>query len=150
MKDLSGSATAITQASSVKALALLEAVDRYPDWYPDVVKQVDVLERDAGGHPSKVQTKLHVQYGPLSHDFDLVMNVEIDPPSLVRMSRVPHHHADDERFDVTWHLDGSEAARLRVELLASLNVPRFLPLGDVGNSLAAGFVNAAANALKQS
>jgi Polyketide cyclase / dehydrase and lipid transport len=150
MKDLTGSATATTQATSAEALSLLEAVDRYPDWYPDVVKQVDVLERDAQGHPSKVRTKLHVHYGPLSHDFDLVMDVVIDPPSGVRMSRVPHHRADDERFDVTWHLDGSEAARLRVDLLASLNVPRFLPLGDVGNSLAAGFVSAAANALKRS
>jgi Polyketide cyclase / dehydrase and lipid transport len=150
MKDLSGSATATTQATPAQALSLLEAVDHYPDWYPDVVKQVDVLERDAAGHPSQVRTKLHLHYGPLTHDFDLLMDVEIDPPSTVRMSRVPHHHADDERFDVTWHLQGTEAARLRLELVASLSVPRFLPLGGVGDALAAGFVNAAANALNQS
>ena len=57
-------------------MALLAAVDRYPSWHPDVVKDVEVLERDDQGRPTKARTKLHVQHGPITRDFDLTMEVK--------------------------------------------------------------------------
>src|ERR1022692_2749591 len=72
MKELRGTATALVPAPLTQCLALVEAVDRYPAWYPDVVRTVEVLERDA-----------------------------------------------------------------------NLDVPRFLPLGGVGDSVAQGFISAA-------
>jgi hypothetical protein len=128
-------------------MSLLEAVDQYPSWYPEVVKSVDVLERDGRGRPTRARAKLHVERGPLTRDFDLLMNVQVDPAGIVKLSRIPHHGADAERFDVIWRLRGAGPTQIRLDLAADLNVPRFLPLGDVGESLAVGFVNAATRRL---
>ena len=133
MKELTGHASATANAVPEQCLALFAAVDRYPDWYPDVVKLVDVLERDAGGQPTKVRCKLHVEQGPMTRDFDLVMDVDVDPPGTVKLSRVPHEKSDSERFEVTWRMDGGGHTRIGLELVADLDVPRFLPLGGVGD-----------------
>ncbi len=124
-------------------MSLFTDVDRYPSWYPDVVKQVEVLERDDQGQPTKAHTKLHVQHGPITHDFDLTMAVEVDPPGTVKLSRIPHERSDGEKFEVTWRVSGAAPTRLAVDLAANLDVPRFLPLGGIGDSIAQGFVSAA-------
>ena len=147
MKELTGHAERTTPASHEQCMALLEAVDSYPNWYPAVVKSVEVLERNDQGRPTKAQTKLHVQHGPITRDFDLTMDVHVDPAGVVRLSRIPHHGSDGEKFDVTWRVSGAGPSQIRLDLAANLNVPRFLPLGDVGESMAAGFVNAATRAL---
>jgi len=147
VKELTGHAQRATPASLEQCLTLLEAVDGYPNWYPEVVKSVEVLERNDRGRPTKAQTKLHVVHGPLTRDFDLTMNVQVDPTGVVKLTRVPHHGSDGEKFDVIWHVSGADPTQIRLDLAANLNVPRFLPLGDVGESMAAGFVNAATRAL---
>lgn len=148
MKELTGSASATTPASSEACVALLRAVDRYPDWYPEVVKSVEVLERDDLGHPTKARTKLHVQHGPITRDFDLTMDVLVDPPQgTVKLSRVPHEPADGEKFEVNWKVDGAATRTVRLDLAANLNVPRFVPIGGVGDAMASGFVSAATRAL---
>jgi Polyketide cyclase / dehydrase and lipid transport len=147
VKELTGTAGASTPASREACLALLAAVDRYPAWNPNVVKAVDVLERDDGGQPTKVQAKLHVERGPMTRDFNLTMAVAVDPPEAVSLSRIPHHGADGERFDVNWSLSGVGPTQIRLDLAANLDVPRFLPLGGVGDSLAHDFVSAATKAL---
>ena len=147
MKELTGHAERTTPASHERCMALLEAVDGYPNWYPEVVKSVEVLERNDQGRPTKAQTKLHVQHGPITRDFDLTMDVQVDPAGVVRLSRIPHHRSDGEKFDVTWRVSGAGPSQIRLDLAADLNVPRFLPVGDVGESMAAGFVNAATRAL---
>jgi ribosome-associated toxin RatA of RatAB toxin-antitoxin module len=147
VKELTGHAERTTPASHERCMALLEAVDEYPNWYPEVVKSVEVLERNDQGRPTKAQTKLHVQHGPITRDFDLTMDVQVDPAGVVRLSRIPHHGSDGEKFDVTWRVSGAGPSQIRLDLAADLNVPRFLPLGDVGESTAAGFVNAATRAL---
>jgi hypothetical protein len=48
---------------------------------------------------------------------------------------------------VTWHVDAPAHAQIRLDLHANLSVPRFLPLGGIGDAVADGFVNAAARAL---
>jgi Polyketide cyclase / dehydrase and lipid transport len=150
MKELTGNASARTPASSEACLALLAAVDRYPDWYPEVVKSVEVLERDAQGRPTKARTMLHVQHGPITRDFDLTMEVTHDPPGAVRLNRIPHDGRDGEKFEVNWLVRATQPTEIRLDLAANLDVPRFVPLGGIGESMASGFVSAATRALASS
>ena len=147
MKELTGSASATTAASPEACLSLLEALDGYPNWYPEVVKSVEVLERDAQGRPSQVQCKLHVERGAMTRDFDLTMEVMLYPPGAVRLSRIPHHGRDGEKFEVNWFVRETQPTEIQLNLVADLDVPRFLPLGGIGNSMADGFVSAATRAL---
>jgi ribosome-associated toxin RatA of RatAB toxin-antitoxin module len=139
MKELRGSAATLVPAPLAQCLALVEAVDGYPAWYPEVVRAVDVLERDARGLPSRAQTKLHVSAGPMTKDFDLLMAVTVEPPATVKLTKV----GGNAKFDVIWRLTDGENTRIELQLDANLDVPRFVPLGDVGNSVAQGFVSAA-------
>jgi hypothetical protein len=150
VKELTGSASAPTDATPEQAMALLEAIDRYPTWHPEVVKEAEVLERDALGHPTRARTKLHVEHGPLTRDFNLLMAVTVDPGGTIELSRIPHQPSDPERFDVTWHVDGGQNTRVWLDLAANLNVPRLVPLGGVGDSLAQGLVSAATRELARS
>jgi ribosome-associated toxin RatA of RatAB toxin-antitoxin module len=139
MKELRGAAAAVVPAPLEQCLALVEAVDEYPAWYPEVVRAVEVLERDARGLPGRAQTKLHLSVGPVTKDFDLLMAVTTEPPATVKLAKV----GGSAKFDVIWRLSEEEGTRIALDLDASLDVPRFLPLGDVGNSVAQGFVSAA-------
>ena len=139
MKQLRGAAAAVVPASLAQCLALVEAVDGYPVWYPEVVRSVEVLERDGHGLPSRAQTTLHLSAGPVTKDFDLLIAVTVQPPATVKLAKV----GGTAKFDVIWRLTEGENTRIEVELDASVDVPRFLPLGDVGNSVAQGFVSAA-------
>lgn len=153
MKELTGSASAATAASPTQAMALLEAIERYPEWHPDVVRQAEVLERDSAGHPMRARTRLHVERGPLTRDFDLVMSVHVDPAGTIKLSRIPEGPGDRERFEVTWHVDGGDAVagtRIGLDLAANLDVPRLVPLGGVGDSMAEGLVSAAKRELERS
>jgi hypothetical protein len=139
MKQLRGAASARVPAPLAQCLALVEAVDQYPVWHPEVVRAVEVIERDARGVPSRAQTKLHLSVGPVTKDFDLLMAVTVTPPATVTLAKV----GGDAKFEVVWRLSGGEGTLIELALDASLDVPRFLPLGDVGNSVAQGFVSAA-------
>jgi hypothetical protein len=148
MKELTGSASAATAASPDEAVALLEAIDRYPDWTPEVVTEAEVLERDGAGHPTRARAKLHVERGPLTRDFDLLFDVNVDPGGTVALTRVPKQGSDNERFDVTWRVSGGgQSTQIALELLANLDVPRFIPLGGVGDLMAGDLVSAAKRAL---
>jgi hypothetical protein len=128
-------------------MVLLEAIGGYPIWDPEVVKEAEVLERDAQGHPTKARCKLHVERGPMTRDFNLVMAVTVELAGTIKLSRIPHEASDGERFDVTWRVKGGQSTLIRLDLLADLNVPRFLPLGGVGDDLAQDMVRAATRAL---
>jgi hypothetical protein len=147
MKELRGTATSVVSAPLAECHSLLAAVDRYPVWHPDVVKQVEVLDRDDRGHARSARAILHVSVGPLVRDFHLVFVVQVEP-ATVKLNRIPHHASDRERFDVTWRLDGAADTQIGLELGANLSVPRLVPLGGVGDSLAHGFVSAAVRALR--
>jgi hypothetical protein len=150
MKELTGSAAATTAASQAESLALLEAIDAYPSWAGDVVKQAEVLERDGSGHPIRARTRLHVERGPLTRDFDLLFDVKVDPGGTVALNRIPHEGSDKERFDVIWKVAGGQSTRIELQLAANLDVPRFIPLGGVGDAMAADLVSAATRALASS
>src|SRR6185437_15351924 len=91
------------------------------------------------GLASRAQTKLRVAAGPVTKDFDLLMAVTAEPPGTVKLAKV----GGSAKFDVVWRLTDGESTRIALELDASLDVPRFMPLGDVGDSVARGFVSAA-------
>ena len=143
MKELHGSAHAAVDATPEEAITLLEAVDRYPEWHPEVVQEVEVLAGNDAGHPTRVRTKLHMARGPLVKDFNLVMSVASDGRRQVRLTKVQDAHSGPEQFEVTWLVEDTGPTLIRLDLSASLDVPRFLPVGGVGDGLAEGFVAAA-------
>jgi hypothetical protein len=147
VKELRGAASGTVDAPLGEAFALLAALEDYPRWHPDVVKHVEVLERGDDGQPRRARTALHVAYGPLVRDFNLVMAVTVEPERLVGLKRIPHGSDDPEEFAVTWRLEEPAGTRITLELLASLSVPRLLPVGGIGDSFARGFVDAAAREL---
>ncbi len=149
VKQLHGDADAGVGATTEECLSALAAVDRYPLWYPDVVRGVEVLARGEDGLPTRAQVALHVSVGPLKQDFNLLMEVSVAPPDRVTLARIPHDASDEHRFEVAWEIeDRGESRRVRLALDASLDVPRFLPLGTIGDDLAAGFVLAVAQELR--
>lgn len=127
-------------------MTLLEAVGRYPEWHPDVVQEVEVLAQN-DGHPTRVRAKLHVARGPLVKDFNLVMSVATDGRRQVKLTKVHDADSGPEVFEVTWLVEDTGPALIRLDLAASLDVPRFLPVGGVGDGLAEGFVSAAVKEL---
>jgi hypothetical protein len=150
MKELLGSATGVVDVPVAECVEFLRAVDRYPTWHPNVVRSVEVLERDGDGHPTKAQAKLHVSVGPLNKDFNLTLAVTLEGPRTVKLTRVPHGPGDDERFEVTWRLEEGGETRISLQLEANLSVPRIVPIGGIGDAMAAGFVTAATRALSAS
>jgi ribosome-associated toxin RatA of RatAB toxin-antitoxin module len=150
VKELHGDSSVEVTASPARCLALLQAVDRYPVWYPEVVQSVEVTERDVDGRPSRANARLHVVQGPLTKDFNLQLAVRTEPPATVKLVRLTHGPSDREHFLVTWRVTETPRTRISVELDADLSVPRFVPVGGIGDGLAKGFVSAAARALESS
>jgi ribosome-associated toxin RatA of RatAB toxin-antitoxin module len=142
MKQLSGRASAPVSAPAETCMKVLADVERYPDWHPDVVRSVEVVERDPDGQATKAKTTLHVSAGPVTRDFNLTLTITVQPDT-VRLERVPHEPSDEERFEVDWRVREGSQRTIEVELGAALPVPRFLPVGGIGDSLAQGFVGAA-------
>ena len=147
MKELRGSASAAVAAPIEDCFALLIAVDRYPSWYADAVREVEIVEHGADGDPAMVRATLHAAIGPVARDFHLLLAVEASRPQTVSLRRIPHDLGDRERFQVDWRLERSAGTRIRVQLAAILSVPRLLPVGGVGEAMAHGFVHAAARAM---
>ncbi len=147
MKELQGAASAQVSASVAECFALVEAIEEYPSWYPEMVKQVSVVERSPDGRPLAARAHLHASYGPLVRDFDLLLAVAAEPPDHVKLTRVPHEASDLERFEVMWKI---APGRIDLDLRANLSMPRLLPVGGIGADMAQGFVEAAARALSRS
>lgn len=147
MKQLHGLASVEVDSPIDACFAVLAALEDYPSWYPEVVRAVAVLDRDKHGLPTRAQATLHVSHGPLTRDFRLLLAIETDRPERVKLARIPHEPGDGERFDVLWRLHEAARTRIEVELQATLDVPRLLPLGSVGEAFAEGFVRAAARRL---
>ena len=126
--------------------ALLAAVDGYPDWCPDAVRDVDVLDRGPDGQPSRVRMRMHIARAALVREFDLFLAIVVEPPRIVSLRRVTDHPTNQE-FTATWRLLPAGSTRLALQLDATLRVPSYVPAGGVGDAIAAGFVAAASRAL---
>ena len=148
VKRLSGSAAQVSAASIEDCFALLVMVERYPQWHPETVREVEVLDRDSDGRASRARTTLHVARGPLTKDFHLVMAVTAEAPSTVTLTRLRHEPPDPEEFEVRWRLrPEAGGTQIGLEIEANLSVPRMLPLGGIGEAMASAFVGAAARAV---
>jgi hypothetical protein len=147
VKQLHGTATAALAAPIEECFALLAAVGGYPSWYPEVVQEVDVVELGSDGRPTKARTTLHVSQGPIVKDFNLLLAVSVDRPTMVKLARIPNDTSDQQRFEVTWRLEDRGDTSIWLGLDANLSVPRFIPIGSVGDAIAQGFVRAATRAL---
>ena len=145
MKELSAKASDIAPSPIERCFTLLADVERYPDWYPAGVKRVEVLERDPDGLPSLVAALLSLGDGPIRKDFDLRLAVTTTSPREVELTRVKQNAADGQDMVVSWALaeDGAAGTQLTVELQAALNLPPFLPVGAIAQSVADGFLAAA-------
>ncbi len=143
MRELRGSAAAPVSASDSGCFALLVDIERYPEWHPDVVRRATVTRRDADGRPARASTTVHLGIGPLRQDFSLDIEVATIPNRQVRLSRVPHDSRDPEQLMLAWQIEPGPTTRLAIELRATLDMPGFLPVRGIGDSVAQGFVAAA-------
>ena len=129
-----------------QCFALLAAVDRYPDWCPDVVRYVEVLERGAGGKPRRVRMMIHVARGTLVKEFQLFLAIAVEPPRSATLTRVTDHPTNQE-FTAVWLLRPNTGTQITLQLDAKLRVPALVPAAGIPDEIANGFVVAAARAL---
>ncbi len=145
MKQLTGKAQLDVSAPLEACYALLADVEHYGDWHPNVVRDVHVLDRSEDGLAAKAFATLHVALGPLAHDLPVTLAVERRPPQAVVLTRIPNEPDDPETFRAHWQLRRAGAVtQVGLDLVADLSLPRMLPLGPIGDAMAAGFVAAAA------
>ncbi len=148
MKHLHGGARANIDVPIEDCFALLAALDAYPSWYPEVVREVAVVESGEDGTPLRAETKLHLSYGPVSRDLDLLLALRVSRPGLVQLTHVPRGASSGASFDAIWRLADHAGTELELELDAVMPLPRLVPLGGVGNAFAAGFMRAAVGRLQ--
>jgi polyketide cyclase/dehydrase/lipid transport protein len=133
-------------ASVEDCVTFLLAVERYPAWHPGVVRSAEIVERGEDGVPTRARAELHIAYGPIVKDFRLNLAVRVPRPGTVALTRIPHDARDPEEFAVKWTV--TDGTRIHLDVDANLSVPRFLPVGGIGDALAQGFVDAAARAIR--
>lgn len=145
MKELTATATGTTASPIAHCYAHLLDVERYPEWYPDGAKRVEVLERDADGVATLVDAVLAAVAGPLRKQFDVRLAVEREQPTRIALVRVADERGDHELLTITWLLRdlGEQGMELSVEMGARIDVPPFLPVDPVAREVANGFLQAA-------
>jgi hypothetical protein len=148
MKHLHGDAEASVGVGIDDCLRFLSALEAYPNWYPDVVREVEVVETGKDGLPLRAETKLHLSWGPVSRDLDLLLAVRVEKPGLVQLSHEPRGSSGGASFDATWRLEDRAGTHLELELDATMPVPGLVPLGGAGDAFADGFMEAAVRGLE--
>jgi len=148
-REFHGEAAKVVAAPQEVCLALVAAVDRYPDWCPDVIREVDVLGRGADGQPSSVRMAMHIARGGVVREFNLFLAVIVEPPGRVKLTRVTDHPTNQE-FNVTWTLRPAASTHVALELDAKLRVPWYIRGGGIGDAIADAFVSAASKRLATS
>jgi ribosome-associated toxin RatA of RatAB toxin-antitoxin module len=145
VREISATATGVAEASIDKVFSQLRDVEHYPQWYPVGAKSVDVLERDADGLALSVDAVLAAVAGPLRKNFDVRLAVETTVPTRVALVRIADDRGDHESLTISWTLRelGPQQTELTVEMVAHLDVPPFLPVGQVAQEAAGGFLAAA-------
>ena len=145
-REFHGEAAEVVAAPQEVCLALVAAVDRYPDWCPDVIREVDVLDRGADGQPSSVRMTMHIAGGGVVREFNLFLAIVVEPPRSVKLTRVTDHPTNQE-FDATWTLRPAAGTRVALDLDARLRVPWYIRAGGIGDAIAQAFVTAASRRL---
>lgn len=145
-RQFHGEAAADVAAPLEKCFALLAAVDRYPEWCPDVVRYVQVLQRDVRGQPQRVRMMIHVARGTLVKEFQLSLAIAVESLRSVTLTRVTDHPTNQE-FMALWLLRPDSRTRIALQLDAKLRVPALVPAAGIPDEIATGFVAAASRAL---
>lgn len=175
MKELQGRASATVPAPIETSFAVVYAVEAYPRWNRDLFREVEVLERDQDGGPSKARAKLRVARGRFVREFELLVAIRAERPNAVYIERIPHEPSDEERLQLTWTLrangstssggpaggptgDGATSSGgpagggptdIALTFAAALSsLPSFLPLGGAGDQIARSLVDGVARALR--
>lgn len=145
VREISATATGVASASIDTVFSQLRDVEHYPDWYPAGAKSVGVLERGADGMPVAVDAVLAAVAGPLRKSFGVRLAVETEFPTRVALVRVADDRGDHEALTISWSLRelGPQQTEVTVEMVAHLDVPPFLPVGQVAQEAAGGFLAAA-------
>ena len=149
MKELTASATGTSDKPIEHCYAQLLDVERYPQWYPDGAKRVEVLERNASGEATQVDAVLAAVAGPLRKEFPVRLAVEQERPTRIALGRIADDRGDHELLTIAWVLRalGDSETEITVELGARLDVPPFLPIDPVAREVANGFLQAALQSL---
>lgn len=145
MREISATATGVAQQAIDVAFSRLRDVERYPEWYPDGAKSVDVLARDAEGLASEVDAVLAAVAGPLRKSFDVRLEVQTQAPTSVALVRIADNRGDHEALTISWSLRelAPDQTEVTVAMVAHLDVPPFLPVGPIAQEAAGGFLAAA-------
>jgi hypothetical protein len=145
-RQFHGEAAADVAAPVGECFALLAAVDRYPEWCPDEVRSVEVLERGDGGQPRRVRMMLRVARGTFVKEAQLFLAIAVEPLQSVTLTRVTDHPTNQE-FTAVWLLRTESRTRIALALDAALRIPAVIPAGGIPDEIANEFVAAAARAL---
>jgi Polyketide cyclase / dehydrase and lipid transport len=129
-----------------ECFALVATVDHYPEWCPDEVRYVEVLEHGGDGQPRRVRMMLHVARGTLVKEFQLFLAVAIEPPRSVTLTRVTDHPTSQE-FTAVWVVHPGHRTRIVLQLDAQLRMPAFVPTAGIPDEIVNRFVGAASRAL---
>lgn len=148
MKHLHGTAQSTVAVPIEDCFDFLAALEAYPSWYEEVVTEVTVVQDGEDGLPLRAETRLHLAYGPVSRDLDLLLAVKAQRPGLVHLTHVSRGSSSGASFDATWRLQADAGTRLDLELDANMPIPRLVPVGGVGDVFAAGFMKAAVQRLQ--
>jgi ribosome-associated toxin RatA of RatAB toxin-antitoxin module len=144
MRELSATATGVSTTPIERCYLHLLDVERYPEWYPDGVRSVEVLERGADGVPTRIDAVLAAVAGPLRKEFPVRLALE-QQPTRIALARIADERGDHELLTIAWQLRelGQAETEVIVELGARLDVPIFLPIDPIAREVANGFLQAA-------
>jgi ribosome-associated toxin RatA of RatAB toxin-antitoxin module len=145
MKEIRGSTSAVVPAPAQQCFALLAAVDRYGEWNRDLVRELEVLQRD----PLQLTAVIHIKQSRFSKTIELRVAVSTEPPHAVRITRIPDEPSDPESLELTWHVAQRDAgSRIQLDVAAVVSlVPRYVPLGRAGKLIAEKLLGSATSAL---
>ena len=149
MKHLDGRAAAVVGAPLGTCFSLVAAIERYPGWCGEYVREVTDIERDDDGRAQRAHVRVHVAQSPFAKNYEFDAAVRIDPPRGVQLSRVPSGPSDLERLSLSWSLVEGEGTRIvGLEFFATVSfLPRLVPLPGVGDLIARTLLDSAVHAL---
>lgn len=146
MREFHGEAEGIAAAPQESCFNLVAAVDRYPDWCPDIVSAVEVLERLSDDQPRRVRMRINVRRAGIAREFGLFLAIAAEPPLNVKLTRFTDHPTNQE-FTAIWTLSAAAGMRIALVLDAKLRLPSAVPARGIPGAIAEGFVSAACRAL---
>lgn len=148
MKLLDGRADALVHAPMAGCFSLLAAVERYPSWCGEFIREVTVLDRDPDGLAERARVVVYVAQSPFGKRFEFDAAIRSQPLRAVHLSRLESGPSDSDRFSLSWSLEEDSGTRIGLEFAAAVSfLPGVLPLPGVGDLIARTLLDAAAGQL---